>query len=202
MAEVEAPRLSRGRAALVVIGAQLILGVLVGAKWAWLAPPVHGVVALTKSGDRVHAALGSEADHYFVAAVLMLGMLTVSTVVAATAAWQWRAHRGPQMVVTLCIGSIGSAAAAVGVAAGLARLRYGALDLAAAPLSPNNRLHYVTQAPSVFFGHSPLQIATTVLLPAAAAALVYAICAAASVRDDLGGYPPRRQLQPLLPATR
>ena len=42
-------------------------------------------------------------------------------------------------------------------------------------MSPEHRVHYVTEAPAVFFGHSPLQIATTILFPAAAAALVYAL---------------------------
>jgi hypothetical protein len=42
----------------------------------------------------------------------------------------------------------------------------------------------------VFFGHSPLQIAATILLPAAAAALVYALVAVSTQRDDLGGWPP------------
>ena len=54
-----------------------VAGALVGALWAWLAPPIHGVVALTQSGERVHDYLGNEADHFFVAAFLMLGLLTV-----------------------------------------------------------------------------------------------------------------------------
>ena len=42
----------------------------------------------------------------------------------------------------------------------------------------------------MFFGHSPLQIAATVLLPAGAAALVYALMAVSTHRDDLGAWPP------------
>lgn len=195
-----APRYPLSRAVLLVIGVQALVGALIGAKWAWLAPPIHGVIALTKSGERVHVPLGTEGDHFFVAAVLMLGMVTVSAVVAAAAAWQWRAHRGPQMVVALTLGSVAAAGAAAGVGAALVRLRYGVLDIAGAPVSPEHKLHYVTQAPAVFFGHSPAQIAATILLPSAAAALVYAVCAAACVREDLGGYPPQqRELAPLLP---
>jgi hypothetical protein len=41
----------------------------------------------------------------------------------------------------------------------------------------------------VFFGQGPLQIAVTLLLPAALAALVYALLAAAAPRDDLGAWP-------------
>ena len=41
----------------------------------------------------------------------------------------------------------------------------------------------------MFFGHTPLQIAATLLLPAALAALVYALLAVATPRDDLGAWP-------------
>ena len=60
---------------LIVVAALAVTGVAIGALWAWLAPPVHGVVALTKGGDRVRAHLGNEADHFFVAAFMMVGML-------------------------------------------------------------------------------------------------------------------------------
>lgn len=186
-----APRHSHTRAALLVVVAMVAGGVLVGAVWAWLAPPIHGVIALTKSGNRVHAALGAESDNFFLGAALLLGLLAALSVIAAVAAWQWRAHRGPLMAAALTLGSIGACAAAAGVGAGLVRLRYGVVDLAAAPVTPENRLHYVTQAPSVLFGHGPLQVAATLLLPAVAAAVVYAFYAAASPRDDLGGFPPQ-----------
>ena len=55
---------------------------------------------------------------------------------------------------------------------------------------PENRVHYVVEAPAVFFGHSPLLIATFVLFPAAVAALVYGLCAVSTTRDDLGAWPP------------
>ena len=73
--------------------------------WAWIAPPVHGVVALTKSGDRVHAYLGNEADHFFVGGVPdAWACSSVLAVVAAVLVWQWRAHRGPVMVAALTVG--------------------------------------------------------------------------------------------------
>ncbi|EUA12661.1 hypothetical protein I553_4055 [Mycobacterium xenopi 4042] len=40
-------------------------------------------MALTHEGERVHDYLGNEADHFFVAAFLMLGLLTVVAVVAS-----------------------------------------------------------------------------------------------------------------------
>ncbi|KWX68575.1 DUF2567 domain-containing protein [Mycobacterium sp. NAZ190054] len=85
---------------------------------------------------------------------------------------------------------MGAAAATTGVGALLARLRYGTIDLAAAPVSDQQRVHYITEAPSVFFGHSPLQIAVTLLYPAAVAAVVYLLGAVATPRDDLGAWPP------------
>ena len=184
-----APRISRRRAAITVMAGLLPVGALVGALWAWLAPPIKGAVALTHSGERLHEYLGSEADHFFVSAFLMLGLLNVVAAVAAVLAWQWRPHRGPGMVTGLCIGVVIAAGAAVGVGVLLAHLRYGTPDFAAAPVSHEHPLYYVTEAPSVFFGPSWLQSACTLLIPAATAALVYAVPVAATARDDLGGYP-------------
>lgn len=71
----------------------------------------------------------------------------------------------------------------------LVRLRYGVIDVAAAPVSQDHRVHYVVEAPAVFFGQSPLQAALTILFPAAIAALVYSLAAVATERDDLGAWP-------------
>jgi hypothetical protein len=173
-----------------VVAGLTVAGALTGALWAWLAPPIHSVVALTKSGERIKASLGNEADHFFVAAFLIVGMLGVLAVVAAVLLWQWRAHRGPVMVTALTSGLAAGAVAAAGVGAALVHWRYGAIDIAGAPVSPEHRVHYVIEAPAVFFGHSPLQIAASILLPAAAAALVYALMAVSTQRDDLGAWPP------------
>ena len=191
-----APRISRRRAAITVTAGLLPVGALVGALWAWLAPPIKGAVALTHSGERLHEYLGSEADHFFVSAFLMLGLLNVVAAVAAVLAWQWRPHRGPGMVTGLCTGVVIAAGAAVGVGVLLAHLRYGTPDFAAAPVSHDHPLYYVTEAPSVFFGPSWLQSACTLLLPAATAALVYAVPVAATARDDLGGYPAVKTVYP------
>jgi hypothetical protein len=191
-----APRISRRRAAITVTAGMLPVGALVGALWAWLAPPIKGAVALTHSGERLHEYLGSEADHFFVSAFLMLGLLNVVAAVAAVLVWQWRPHRGPGMVAGLCTGVVIAAGAAAGVGVLLAHLRYGTPDFAAAPVSHEHPLFYVTEAPSAFFGPSWLQIACTLLLPAATAALVYAVPVAATARDDLGGYPAVKTVYP------
>lgn len=181
---------SRTHALLWVVIGLAAAGALCGALWAWLAPPIHGVVALTRSNDRVKAYLGNEADHFFTAAALMVGMLCVLAVVAAVAVWQWRRHRGPAMLAALCLGAVTAAAAAVGAGAGLVRWRYGHIDVATVPVTESDRVHYVTEAPAVFFGHTPLQVALTLLFPAAVTAMVYVLGAVSTPRDDLGGWPP------------
>jgi hypothetical protein len=190
MNDVEPPRFSRRRAALTTVAGLTVAGAVVGALWAWLAPAIHGVVALTKSGNRVKGYLGNEGDHFFIAAFLMVGMLSVLAFVAAVLVWKWRAHRGPVMAAALAIGSAAAAGAAAGVGAVLVHWRYGAIDIAGAPVTPEHRVHYVIEAPAVCFGQGPLQIATTILFPAAVAAFVYALMAVSTQRDDLGGWPP------------
>ncbi|MCW2559435.1 MAG: hypothetical protein JWP55_3399 [Mycobacterium sp.] len=180
---------SRRAAVTRVFVGLLAAGVVAGAVWAWLAPPIQAVVALTRSGDRIRGYLGDESDHLFLGAFLIAGLLGFIAVVSATLVWQWQAHRGPAMVGALAVGGMAAAGAATGVGAVLVRWRYGVIDLAAAPVTPEHRVHYVIEAPAVFFGHTPLQIATTILLPAGASALIYALCALATKRDDLGAWP-------------
>lgn len=189
-AAVTAPTVSRPRAMLRVVAGLVAAGAGVGVLWALLAPAIPGVVALTRSGDRVKAALGSGADLWFTAAALFHGMLSVLAVVAAVLVWQWRAHRGPAMLAALNAGAVGAAVTAAAVGALLARWRYGAVDVAAAPVSEERRVHYIIEAPAVFFGHTPLQIALSLLLPAAVITVVYALAAVSTPRDDLGAWPP------------
>ncbi len=193
------PRTSRARAIIVVVLGLSAIGVLIGVLWAWIAPPIHAVVALTRAGERVHDYLGGESEHFFVAPCLMLGLLTVVAVVASVLVWQWREHRGPGMVIGLTIGLVTAAATAAAVGAVLVRLRYGALNFAAVPLPGDHSVVYVTQAPPVLFAHGPLQVAAMLIWPAATAALVYAVLAAANARDDLGGLPVTDQPSSALP---
>lgn len=82
---------------------------------------------------------------------MLLGLSSVLAVVASALMWQWREHRGPQMVAGLSIGLTTAAAIAAGVGALVVRLRYGALDFDTVPLSRGDHaLTYVTQAPPVF----------------------------------------------------
>jgi len=192
-------RTSRARAIVTAVLGLSATGALIGGLWAWIAPPIHVVVAITRAGERVHDYLGTESEHFFDAPCLMLGLLTVVAVVAPVLAWQWREHRGPGMVVGLSIGMVTAAVAASAVGALLVRLRYGASNFDAVPLSGKPSVAYVIQAPPVFFGHGPLQVAATLLWPAAIAALVYALLAAGNARDDLGGLPVADQPSHALP---
>lgn len=184
------PRRSRGSAVLIIVGTLGVAGAALGAVWAQIAPPIHTITALTRSGERVDAFLGREADNLFVAAAMLTGLLSWLAVVSAVAVWQWRPHRGPVLVSALWLGQVGAAAAAAGVGAAIVHRRYGTPDHDGAVLTAQNRVQYFTEAPPVFFGHGPLVVAATLLLPAAIAALVYALMAVATPRDDLGGWPP------------
>ncbi|MEE6176672.1 DUF2567 domain-containing protein [Mycobacterium sp. 050134] len=179
----------RARAILLAGLGLSVVGALLGGVWAWIAPPIHAVVAITRAGERVHDYLGNESEHFFDAPCLMLGLLTVLAVVGAVLVWQWRDHRGPGMVVGLSVGMLVAAAAASAVGAVLVRLGYGALDVDAVPLVGKPAVAYVIEAPPVFFSDQPLQAAATLGWPVAIAALVYAVLAASDVRDDLGALP-------------
>ncbi|KLO32822.1 DUF2567 domain-containing protein [Mycobacterium haemophilum] len=187
VSDVSCPPL--GRVMVGVVLGLAVTGVLIGGLWAWIAPPIHAVVALTRTGERVHDYLGNESEHFFVAPCLMLGLLTVVAVMVSVLAWQWREHRGPGMVIGLAIGLMTCAATATAVGALLVWMRYGAVNFDAVSLSDDHKVAHVIQAPPVFFAHGPLQVAATVLWPAGIAALVYAVLAAANGRDDLGGQP-------------
>lgn len=190
--DTAAPRTSRRVAVGVVTLGAAAAGAPIGVLWAQAAPAIHGAIALTRSGERVQVYLGDEAQNFFVAPFLLLGLLSVWAVVVAALAWQWRPHRGPAMVVGLSVGMAGAAGLAVLVGAQLVHRRYGTVSAGTvdtAPVTPEHRVHYFAEAPPVFFGHTPLQVIATLLVPAAFAALAYALCATWTVRDDLGGYP-------------
>ena len=181
-----ASRRSVFAAALTVVVSLGFCGVILGVVWAWIAPPIQTFTGLTKSGERVDAFIGKEADNQFVAVAMMVGLVTALAIVSAVLVWQWRAHRGPVLAAALWTGQVVAAAAAAGVGALLVHWRYGTPDRQGAPLDPQNRVAYFTEAPPAFPGHHPLQIAVVLLLPAAIAALVYGFLAVANPRDDLG----------------
>ncbi len=188
-AQPVAPHRPRLLASLAIVAGLAVCGAVLGVVWAKIAPPIHTITALTRSGERADAFLGREADNQFVAAAMWIGLMSMLAVVAAVLVWQWRAHRGPAQVTALWIGIAAASAAGAGVGAALKHSRYGTPDHAGVPLSPENRVHYFTEAPPVFLGHSPLQIAVAVLGPAALSALVYALMTVATHRDDLGASP-------------
>ena len=184
-----APRRSNLAAAVIVVVALGVCGALLGGLWSLIAPPIHTITALTRSGQQVEAFRGTAADNLFVAAAMLIGLLSMLAVLSSVLVWQWRAHRGPGLAAALWIGQMLAGVTAAGVGAALVHQRYGTPDRQGLKLSPQNRVHYFTEAPPVFLAQSPLQIAVTLLLPAALAALVYSLMAAAAPRDDLGAWP-------------
>lgn len=182
--------MSRHKAAGVVVVGLTVAGAVIGGLWAWLAPPAHGVIALTRSGQRVQTYLGSESDHLFVSAAMFVGLLTSMAIVAAVLVWQWRAHRGPLLTTALWVGLVAAAGVAAGVGAVLVHWHYGAVPFDTAPVTPEHRIFYYSEAPPVFFARNPLPAATTLMFPAAIGALAYALMAVATPRDDLGALPP------------
>src|ERR1700722_8623451 len=122
------PRTARGHAIIAVVVGLTAVGLLMGGLWAWIAPPMHAVAAITRTGERVHDYLGTDSQHFFVAPTLLIGLLTVVAVVAPVLLWQWREQRGPGMVVALWVGLVAAAAVAAGVGAVLVRLRFGDLN--------------------------------------------------------------------------
>ncbi|BBY61212.1 DUF2567 domain-containing protein [Mycolicibacterium sarraceniae] len=182
--------MTRGRATGVVVLGLTLAGAVIGGLWSWLAPSAHGVIALTRSGERVQTYLGGESDHLFVSAALLIGLMTSVAIVAAVLVWQWRAHRGPLMATALWVGLVAATGAAAAVGAVLVHWRYGGVPFDTAPVTPEHRIFYYAEAPPVFFARGPWQVATTLLFPAAVAALTYALMAVATPRDDLGVAPP------------
>ncbi|EUA08781.1 hypothetical protein I553_9838 [Mycobacterium xenopi 4042] len=145
-------------------------------------------MALTHEGERVHDYLGNEADHFFVAAFLMLGLLTVVAVVASVLVWEWRPTAGRRWW-SRCRSAwwAPQRPQPAGRAAGACALRRRRHRRSAADArAPGALLH---RGAAGILRAGPLQIGCTLLLPAATTALVYAFLVAAAVRDDLGGYP-------------
>ncbi len=77
------PRTYRRRAVVSAVLGAAVAGVVIGGLWAFIAPPIRAVVAITHSGERVHDYLGMESQHFFDAPCLLLGLLTMLAVVGA-----------------------------------------------------------------------------------------------------------------------
>ena len=166
-------------------GALTLAGAAVGRCGRGWPRRCTGVVALSKTGERVHAYLGNEADHFFVAAALLLGMLTVLAAVSAVAVWQWRAHRGPVMVAALTIGS------ALGGWPPAGSGRPWPIDATASTSprtgDPGQPVPLLHRGAVGFFGHSPVQMATGLPVPAAGRRRGVYVAGRCATHDDLGG---------------
>jgi hypothetical protein len=109
-------------------------------------------------------------------------------VVAAVLVWQWRPHRGPVMVRALAIGRRRRRARR-GVGALIVRSRYGRhRHRRCAGLDRASRV-IRDEAPAVFFAHHRCRSRHR-CCSRCVAALVYALMAVSTQRDDLGAWPP------------
>jgi len=90
------------RPLLIVLGVCVLLGVLQGLAWAHLAPGVPNKVL----ADGRYGPLPTTSTYHFVdVAIFTLSGMAIG-VLLAVGAWQLRAARGWQMVVTLVAGSL------------------------------------------------------------------------------------------------
>jgi hypothetical protein len=90
------------RAAVVIVIAVLLLSVLSGVVWGWLAPTEQLLVTQPGRG----ATLTGESVHQFDAMAIFVCIGAVTGLLSAVGAWRWRAMRGPIMQAGLLIGSV------------------------------------------------------------------------------------------------
>ncbi|MGH3844572.1 MAG: DUF2567 domain-containing protein [Pseudonocardiaceae bacterium] len=92
--------------ALSVLGAVALLGIPLGALWAWLAPPefvARSDRALTPGGVLPFA---SQSEHRFddMATFVLLGI--AAGVLTGAALWLYRRRRGPVLLIAAAVGSV------------------------------------------------------------------------------------------------
>ncbi|MEV6429752.1 DUF2567 domain-containing protein [Nocardia sp. NPDC051463] len=93
------------RAAVIIGFAVLLLSVLGGAVWGWLAPTEQLLVVQPGRGS----ALTGESVHQFDALAMFVCIGAVTGVLSAVGAWRWRAVRGPIVQLGLLAGSLAGA---------------------------------------------------------------------------------------------
>ncbi|MFQ6393943.1 DUF2567 domain-containing protein [Nocardia sp. KC 131] len=93
------------RAAVIIGVVVLLLSVLGGLVWGWLAPTEQLLVTEPGRGS----ALTGESVHQFDALAIFVCIGAVTGVVSAVGAWRWRAVRGPIPQLGLLIGSLAGA---------------------------------------------------------------------------------------------
>ncbi|MGW0252255.1 DUF2567 domain-containing protein [Nocardia goodfellowii] len=90
------------RAALLIGAAVVMLGIVGGVGWSFLAPAEHLLVTQPGRG----APLTGESTHQFDALAIFVCLGFVAGVLSAVATWRWRAVRGPLMQLGLLLGSL------------------------------------------------------------------------------------------------
>lgn len=160
-------------AALIAVGVVLI-NVLGGVVWAFLAPTEQFLVTKARAGSvpAKGAALTGESVHQFDALAIFVCIGAVLGVLAAVGVWRWRAVRGPLLQLGLLVGSVAGAYLMAKVGEQVMRWQH--------PNPYDPPLGQIVQLP-VHVG-SWLALIVQPLL----ASLVVLFLAALSVKEDLG----------------
>ncbi|PVZ08885.1 DUF2567 domain-containing protein [Actinomycetospora cinnamomea] len=163
----------------------VVVGLPLGALWAFLAPVVH-TVALPGGGSGVPAG---EADHAFDAVAIHVLLIAAFGVIAGAVAWRRRHRRGPVLLVALVVGSLAGAWVAGRIGGLLAwaaspipvLVDPAALDRAGAPGGPVPAV--LTSVPP---SPGPWWLA---LVAGLAAALTYVLAAIIDGHEEMGRDP-------------
>jgi hypothetical protein len=168
------------RAGVIVVAVLAAVGIVLGVVWAWWSP--HGPQAVTLSNGTIWPYEESERfieiDGRFAAIALVVGL------VAGLALWLRTKLRGPIAVTALCVGGL--------IGALFMRITGyltggGSTDTVKCDL-PAGYGGCIRQLPV------SLHMDALMLLESVVAVLVYSVCAAFAVRDDLGRRDPTRVL--------
>lgn len=117
-------RPGRLRTAFKIAAGTAAVSALVGAVWAFLAPPERLLVVSEGRG----APLTGESLHQFDAVAIFLWLALIVGILSAVLAWLARSSRGLYAFVGLFVGSVVGAGLMALAGAGVARLRFPAFD--------------------------------------------------------------------------
>ncbi|NKY86220.1 DUF2567 domain-containing protein [Nocardia veterana] len=156
------------RAALWILAAVLVVGLIGGGVWALLAPTEKVLVVEPGSG----LAMTGESAHRFDAVAIFACAGVVAGVLSAAAVWRWRSVRGPIMLGGLLLGSLAGAWVMSWSGEHVARWIH--------PRAHNPPVHTVVDLAPTVEGW------TVLLVQPLAAGLVVLLLSALSTSEDLG----------------
>ncbi|MBJ8343165.1 DUF2567 domain-containing protein [Antrihabitans sp. YC2-6] len=107
-------------AALAVFVGWLVISVIGGVVWGFLAPAEHLVVF---EPGRMQTIAG-ESGHYFDSVAIFAAISLVVAIVGSAATWRWRSMRGPILFAGLFLGALDGAREMMFTGELVARLRF------------------------------------------------------------------------------